>query len=357
MRHFGVIVVVTLAAVACSEPTGELPDRTVTEPTFRKAIPSRTSVAIDFQRRLRHHLEPVSPQYESLELHVAKINGTIDAVFDDLGQFSQLTPEVLEARRARWRKTYVGLAGHDEVLEISTEDGWEFVLAYDIGPAGFAPDASSPLTATVVLDENDTIDAFDITLDFDALRRIEPTSNIVGKLLVALQPSSGKTREIWYDLAGLGTAGGVVETSRTTYWAFGASSGGLEYVGQASGEEQTAYARWDGRGGRLDYYARVETSVVGPLDLLGSNCWGVSTQELFDGFAMFTTTSDVYVHVDGIEASCVHAPLDGHPMPDGEFDALPEQGDWDVLEMNGAPFCEDQPDDPECIYYCDVFAC
>jgi hypothetical protein len=243
------------------------------------------------------------------------------------------------------------------VLEISTEDGWEFTLTYDIGPSGFMPDASAPLTGTVTLDEDDTIDAFDITLDFDALRRIEPTSNVVGKLLVALQPSSGKTREIWYDLAGLGTAGGVVESSRTTFWGFAPGSGGLEYVGQAAGEEQTVYARWDGRGGRLDYYSRIDDSIYGPLDLIGSNCWAPSTQELFDGFAMFTTTSDHYVHVDGMEENCAHAPLDGHPMPDAEFDALPEQGDWDLLEMTGAPFCEDQPDDPDCIYYCDVFAC
>lgn len=357
--------VLTLVATACggSEPTGTLPDDTIPcrtgncgKPTFRSAVPSRTTVKIDFQRSAQKPgvaLEAVAPGYVALGEHVDEVNTTVDEIFEELELLVGGEPEIEEDTRHRWRIADPDLADTDVVLTLESANEVDFTLAYAIGPTGFDADsATNVLTGAVHLDEGQKAE-FALTIDFDAATTALPGLDLTGSLEISARPFAEAGREIWYDFVAFGELDQELETSLTTYWLFAEDDYALEYIDSIHDSDATLFARWNDDSGRLDYHVDWTDLKLGELDEIGTNCWGTGGSEQFYGWAVIDEASH-YVEVDGDETACVFGPLEGHPNPTEEFVSLPAQGEWDDLLASAAPFCEDAPEDPDCVDYCEL---
>jgi hypothetical protein len=341
---------------------------------FRRAVPGRQTVRIDFPRAagrsgagaggvaaLRPRrgellaLELVAPAYLELAAEVDEINGVIDELFGTVEALVAGPPEIEDVTIHRWRRADPDLPGHDEVLILETADQAAFALTYAVGPAGFEPVASDVVMTGEILVAGGVKSDLSLAIDFDAASRIVPELGLTGALEIRVQPFAGGEREVWYDFAGFGAIGGELEDSLTTYWVFGPGDGALEYLDSLYDSEATLFARWDALGGRLDHHVEWYHPDAGLLDEIGTSCWAAGGAETFYGWALIDQLLNAYVEVDGSEAACEFGPLDGHPDPGQDFVNLPGHGEWDDLEADSVPFCEDDPTDPDCLYFCDLF--
>ena len=341
--------------------------------TFRSAVPGRQAVRIDFprsgarsrpvegigalgpRRTTRPQLEAVAPAYQHLEAEVSEINGVVDAVFADLEALVSGAPEIEEDTVHRWRRPDPDLPGNEEVLTLESDDQVQFALTYAAGPAGFEPGSDDVVMAGDIVVAGGVKSDLWLTIDFDAATRIVPSLGLTGEIDIRVQPFAGGEREVWYDFIGFGEAGGEIEDSITTYWVFGEGDGALEYLDALHDSDATVFARWEPLGGRLDYHVQWFDPDAGVLDEIGTSCWAAAGAETFYGWALIDELLNAYVELDGQEEDCAFGPVEGHPDPGDEFVNLPGDGEWADLEAGSVPFCEDEPDDPDCIYFCDLF--
>ena len=340
---------------------------------FRNAVPGRSTVRIDFprsgarsrpvgpvqlpgpRRGLRPQLEAVAPAYQHLEAEVEEINGVVDGLFAELEALVAGAPEIEEDTVHRWRRPDPDLPGNEEVLTLETDDQVSFVLSYAAGPAGFEPGPDDVVMAGDIEMAGGVKSDVWLTVDFDAASRIVPSLGLTGEMDVRVQPFAGGEREVWYDFIEFGAVGGELEDSLTTYWVFGEGDGALEYLDALHDSDATVYARWQPLGGRLDYHVQWFDPGYGVMDEISTNCWAAAGAETFYGWALIDELLNAYVELDGQEGDCAFGPLDGHPDPGGEFVNLPAEGEWIELEADSVPFCEEDPEHPDCIYFCDLF--
>ena len=277
-------------------------------------------------------LDPVSDKLIAVDGEVDDINLVIDDIFADLDDAASTTPEIESDAEHQWRYELVDAPGLDEVVRITTEDGVTFHIEDYIGAAGFDPATVAPvLSGDVVVDEDSAGD-FALTIDLDAYAAA--TGEVMqGDIVIALMPLDGGLDEVWFDYNEVSVDGGEVETSRTTAWVWDEASVGLEYLADVDGNFVTVYARWDDLGGRYDHHVAYEDPAAGPLDEIATNCWTESGAETFDAWAVINSVGDYYGELDGDEASCDFGPVADHPTPGEDFDDLPADGEWTLLEL------------------------
>jgi hypothetical protein len=340
---------------------------------FRSAVPGKKTVRIDFPRTaarsrptgaaaqlgprglVRPQLEAVAPAYLHLADEVSEINDVVDAVFAELEALVAGAPEIEEDTIHRWRRPDPDVPGNEEVLTLESDDQVQFALTYAAGPAGFELTPDRVVMSGDIHMVGGVKSDLWLTIDFDAATRIVPALALTGEIDIRVQPFAGGVREVWYDFIGFGAIGGELEDSVTTYWVFGEGDGALEYLDAMYDSDATVFARWEPFGGRLDYHVQWFDATAGVLDEIGTGCWAVAGAETFYGWALIDQFLNAFVEMDGQEEDCVFGPLDGHPDPGGEFANLPARGEWADLAASSVPFCEDDPFDPDCIYFCDLF--
>jgi hypothetical protein len=161
-------------------------------------------------------------------------------------------------------------------------------------------------------------------------------------------PFDGGDHEIWYDFAQFADGDEPLEDSITTYWTFDDGSGALEYLADFDDAEVTVYVRWGDDGGRYDHHALYEDPDLGLVDDIATNCWAADGAELFDAWAVIDQALDYEGEIDGDEADCAFGPVADHPDPGADFDDLPEEGEWDDLELDAGGTDTCTPDVPDC---------
>lgn len=310
----------TRAQVAIAHPTGK--------PQARAAFAKRPGVG----RKGVVALEPVSAALIAVDDQVSEIDSVIDDVFADLESASGTTPEIETETEHLWRTSDAEQSGQDDLLRITTTDGVTFTVDYFVVPSGGAPAGDPIITGTVRSEENDTLN-FELELDIDAFAAVDPTFVGTGSIVIAAMPLAGGKSEHWFDYQDVSFDGGPVETSRTTAWAYSESSVALEFVAVIDDEETTVYARWDERGGRYDHHLAFVDPDVGPVDEVATNCWDPSGAESFDAWVIIDQALNYYGELDGVESACTFGPVADHPTPGEDFDELPEDGEWDDLEL------------------------
>ena len=154
-----------------------------------------------------------------------------------------------------------------------------------------------------------------------------------GEIVLVAKPLAGGKTERWFDFHAVSQGGGPVASTRTTAWEFGDQSGALEYYGEVDGEPTTAYARWDEDGGRYDHHLEYDDVDLGPVDEIMTNCWNTAGREEFGAWAVIDQLSNYYGELEGQESACGFGPVADHPDPGEEFDDLPAQGEWELLEL------------------------
>lgn len=376
------------------------------ESHFRRAVPSRETVRIQFagaaQRyihpgpsdraapgigRARQALAAQSPQLIATEQYVANINATVDELFESFESLASTTPEEQTDLVHVWRQVSEDDDTLDELLVVTAIDERSFSLELLLGETGIqVDDGVSIITGEVHLDDNEDKTDFRLVIDLDAASSVVPALAATGDIILSAQPLAGGIREVWYDFEAVGEVGGPTETSRTTYWIFASDDGALEYVAAQHDEIATVFVRWDQEGGRYDHHVQWNSELYGLVDEIATNCWDDSGAELFDGYALIDANLSYYGELDGDEVDCAFGPVDGHPNPTAEFDDLPAEGEWQDLELGAdpvedcdldldpfadacpplcaddpsavdcIPWCEDEPGSPTCIYYCDWFS-
>jgi hypothetical protein len=349
-----VIAIAACGTESSSTPPDKLPDcpsGNCGKESFRRAVPTRAEVRIDRptgNARIRREpgvkapvigrkravaLEAISPALLAVDDQVIEIDEMIDDVFGELEASSTTTPEIESDTEHRWRVDDPELVGHEDVLRITTTDESRFEVEYFIVPAGSDPDAATPVVhGEVRLADDDQVD-FELTVDLDAFALVDTSLDATGEIVIAAMPLANGESEHWFDYHAVSFDGGPVETSRTTAWAFDETSGALEFVADYDGDQVTIYARWDDRGGRYDHHVEFVDPDVGLVDEIATNCWDPTGGEDFDAWAVIDQSLDFYGELDGSEASCVFGPVADHPNPDGEFDNLPAEGEWEKLEL------------------------
>jgi hypothetical protein len=279
-------------------------------------------------------LEAISPALLAVDDQVVEIDLVIDEVFGELEASATTTPEVESDTEHVWRSADPELAGHDDVLRITSTDGVEFAIEYYIVPSGGEPGEVAPVVSGgVTLATEDEVLDFELEIDLDAYAAIDGAYPGTGAIVIASMPLAGGESEHWYDYHAVSFDGGPVENSRTTAWAFAEGSGALEFVADFDGAEATVYARWDDRGGRYDHHVAWIDPEVGLVDEIATNCWDPTGAEDFDAWAIIDESLNYYGEVDGDEAACAFGPVEDHPNPTDEFDNLPADGEWTELEL------------------------
>ncbi|MEM9069708.1 MAG: hypothetical protein AAGE52_14445 [Myxococcota bacterium] len=328
---------------------------------FRNAIPTRDLVRIDFGANTppAGALADFSPYYDETETYVDDINAIIDGIFSDLEFAAGAEPEVLGDEHI-WRATEDGL---DVVLDIEETAPGTFRLTYFEGPPGFSPelDGAQPIIdGEIDLDGDDFVDSFELFVNLDAWSDADPAVDATGDMFLAASPFGGGLLEVAFDLRDVSLEGETPENSQTTYWIFGEDDHALEYLAEVEDVLLTAFVRWDDLGGRWDSHALFDHPELGLTDYIVTNCWDEIAAELFDGEAWIQdSTLDFYGELDGDEANCHFAPVDGHPNPGDDFDDLPAEGEWDAIDFLGCDpadeLCEDvcDPAVEDCGDVCD----
>lgn len=276
-----------------------------------------------------------SQAYADLDAYVAGINGAFDDIFLDLEQLAGTEPDTQTDTLHEWRGPHDGLAGHDAALLVETQDELTFTLRYAIGPTGFDAQSATPVVSgQMILAQDGSLQDFELVIDLDAVTAVDAAANASGDIVLRAQPLAGGQRELWYDFRDVSIGGSAPTSSITTYWSFSEGSAALEYVAaqQETGISAVAYARWAAVGGRVDAHAAYTHASLGPVEEVGTSCWDGSANSAFDANAIIDE-SGLYGAVDGVEGDCAFGPLDDHPNPRGEFDALPAEGEWDDLEL------------------------
>lgn len=348
--------ILLLSIAACSEsptPAGELPGcRTGNcgKSSFRAAVPTRAELRIASptgKARMRRAtaatvppighsrhvaLEAVSPALLMVDEQVVEINTVIDSVFGDLEAAAGTTPEVESDTEHQWRTADSDVPGHDNVLRITSSDGVRFEVDYFFVPTGGAL-AGEPLVSGEVIARADDDLEFELEIDLDAAADANAAFDGQGQIVIAAKPLAGGEAELWYDYHAVSIEGSAVETSRTTSWSWAPDSGALEFLADIEGVEATIYARWDSDGGRYDHHLSWNDPDVGLVDEIATNCWSPSGAEDFDAWAVIDQDLNYYGELDGDEADCDFGPAADHPMPGADFDDLPEDGEWELLEL------------------------
>lgn len=354
---FKTSTIVFAALAACGSPSTNsdlpCPSGNCGKEPFRRAVPTRAEVKIAQPTggkarihratssevpRLGHTrpvgLEAVSPALVAVDDQIIEIDEVVDEVFTELENAATTTPEVETDGEHQWRVADPELAGKDDVLVITTEDGVAFDVEYYIVPTGADPgDADAPVVHGEVRLADDDVADFDLTVDLDAYADVDSSFSGQGDIVIAAMPFDGGLSEHWYDYHEVAFDDDAPETSRTTYWAFGEDSGALEFVADHEGELATIYARWDDNGGRYDHHVEFVDPDVGLVDEIATNCWSASGAEEFDAWALIDQQHNFYGELDGDEDACEFGPAEDHPNPTEEFDNLPAEGEWDALEL------------------------
>ena len=346
--------------VACSSspsnPDGNVPpcpSGNCGQESFRRAVPTRGDVRVQHPTggRARSakvgserppiknpgqlHLDALSPALVAVDDEITEIDLFVDEVFTELEASSSTPPEVESDTEHVWRAPNADLAGHEDVLRVTTADGATFQIDYAIVPAGGDPETVTPVVSGEVrlADDDDVLD-FDLDVDLGAYTELDPSFQATGIIrIAAMPPANGGLSEHWFDFEGVSFDGGPVETSLTTAWAYGDGDGALEYVADIDGAQTTVYARWDARGGRYDHHSEYVDPDFGLIDEIVTNCWDVSGGETFDAFAVIDQNLDYYGELDGAESSCAFGPVEDHPDPGADFENLPADGEWEKLEL------------------------
>lgn len=367
---------------------------------FRRVVPSRQTVKIDFSLggdpntppevgateasvgRTRLALEAVSPVFVDTRDYIDGINELVDEIFAGFEELAATTPEEQSDSVHRWRQESKDDPSLDELLVVTSIDGTSYTVELLVGPKGVSTeDASVLISGEVTLDENGEKTDFELVLDLDAVANVLDDFGATGKILLSAKPFDGGIREVWYDYQNVAFDGQEPETSRTTYWIFGQNDGALEFLSDVRDESATIFVRWNDTGGRYDLHVAWTDDEVGPVNELRTNCWGPAGNEVFTGFAIIDQELAYYGKIDGAESGCAFGPVDGHPTPKDDFGDLPGKGEWDGLEFAAdtiheecdpaqekcpytlcveqpsdpdcLDFCEDEPEDPECVPWCE----
>lgn len=353
------------------QPT-ELPCRAAScgDASFRHAIPSRGLIRIDLGSGStsmpivagevagsRQPLLEFSPYLQATLDHIDDINEMVDAVFEDLEYAAGGEPDEQTDVEHLWRDVDED-SGVDVVLDLESADGVQFALAYYEGPTGFEPlPEDAIVSGTITLGADETIDAFDLEIDLDALSAADPTVDATGAVILAAH-SLGETLEVLYDFDNVSIGGEPAESSETTYWVFGEESYGLEFVGiDETAATASVYVRWDEEGGRWDSHDAYDDADLGAVDEFATNCWGADGIAVFDGIAVIDGEGNFYGELEGLEEDCDFSPLADHPAPGPEFDGLPQEGTWDEIDFLASEECDptveeclcDPEMDPECV--------
>jgi len=310
------------------DPLPPCPTGNCGKASFRKAIPTRQQMLVPFAgasaRIGTAAVGEVSAAYGATADHVAEINDTLDGLFEDLEQLAGTTPEIEEDDLHQWRITEADL---DIVLVLTTSDEVQFQLAYYVGEPGFDPAPGDEVAASTITVDDEGLNDLTFDIDFDELTDRVPEVDAQGLLQVRFQPF-GDEHEIWYDRTGFAVGDDEAEDSITTYWDFGDGDGALEYIAAfASGDEATAYVRWDDAGGRYDHHALLD----GAIDHVMTSCWSSGGIEEFDAWMELDGDQVIDGEIEGVEDDCDFGPVADHPAPGSDFDDLPQEGEWDDI--------------------------
>lgn len=324
--------------------------------SFRRAVPTRSEVrvghptgssssnaraartartgTIELGKARTAALEAISPALLAVDQEITEIDAVVDEIFAELEASASTTPEVETDTEHRWRVADPELSGYDDVLRITSADGVRFAVDYYVVPAGAEPDATDVpvVSGEVRLADADALD-FELEVDLDAFATVDPTYPGRGAIVVAAMPLAGGLSEHWFDFHAVSFDGGTAQTSRTTAWAFAEDSAAIELVADFGGAQATVYARWDAGGGRYDHHVEYVDPDVGLVDEIATNCWSATGREDFDAWAVIDQALAYYGELEGDEAACPFGPVADHPNPSAEFDNLPEDGEWALLEL------------------------
>lgn len=360
---FILVPALALSLVACSSssegtgPGNPLPDcKTAScgkEP-FRRAVPTRSEVRIghptgssraraariagagkvELGKARVAALDAISPALLAIDQEITDIDTVVDEIFAELEASATTTPEIEADTEHQWRVADPELPGHDDVLRITTTDGVRYAVDYFIVSTGADPDATDVpvVSGEVRLGDDDVLD-FELEVDLDAFAAVDPSYPGRGAIVVAAMPLAGGLSEHWFDFHAVSFGGSDTRTSRTTAWAFAEDSAAIELVADFGGAQATVYARWDAGGGRYDHHVEYVDPDVGLVDEIATNCWSASGREDFDAWAVIDQALNYYGELDGDEAACQFGPVEDHPNPTAEFDNLPEDGEWQLLEL------------------------
>jgi hypothetical protein len=317
-----------------SDPLPACPSGNCGKEEYRSAVPRRDGVRIPSPRsstaRLRVPLDAQSDALITVDDHVQEIDELIDAVFTDIESTAGTTPVIESDTEHQWRRPDPDVAGQEEVLWITSTDGQTFEIEYLLGADGFDVETATPIVhGSMVVDEDDG--DFELVVDLDALADASGET-MSGEIVIAEMPFSGGDREVWYDFHAVDFGDGDVEDSRTTYWEIDESSHALEFVADFEDEVMTVFARWDAEGGRYDHHAAYVDAELGQVDTIATNCWSDGGAEVFDAWAIIDEDT-YYGEIDGSEDACEFGPVEDHPNPGEEFDDLPADGEWDLLDL------------------------
>lgn len=371
------------------DPTIPCPSGNCGDIKFRSAVPSRDSVRIQMGREARRFvsntptphapgvgstqqaLASVSPALLESEEYVADINFSIESLFQNFEELASTEPDVVEENLHIWRGTSDDDPSLDELLVVTAIDAQNYAVELRIGPSDFAAsDGTTVVYGNVELDGDDVKTDFELFVDLDAATDVIDGLDATGEIRISAQPLESGVREVWYDFDEVGGIGEDLETSRTTYWIFDATQGALEYLYDVHDESATVYVRWGENGGRYDHHVEWQDEQYGLVDEIFTNCWDSSGGEVFDAAAIIDENLSYYGELDGEELDCEFGPVEDHPSPGTDFENLPGEGEWDDIDFGGdivdpcegdpnldqcgeAPFCDEAPEDPECIPWCD----
>jgi hypothetical protein len=333
-----------LVAAACGGGGGggddplPCPSGNCGQESFRRAVPTSAALRIaEPTGRMQKRggvasLDAVSGALTEVATEVDEINAVIDDIFSDLDDAVSEPPELETDTEHQWRYELVDFPGLDEVVRVTTTDGVTFTIEDYVGASGFEPATVAPVLHGDVVVDGDVAEELALTVDLDAYA--EATGELAqGEIVIAVMPLADGEDEVWFDFHEVSLDGGPIETSRTTAWSWDETSVGFEYVADVDGAVATVYARWDADGGRYDHHLAWDDPKAGPLEEIATNCWTVSGAEVFDAWAVFDTTGAFYGELDGEESSCEFGPVADHPDPSTDFDDLPDDGEWELLEL------------------------
>jgi len=289
--------------------------------SFRRAVPTRADVLIRFPATAGAKvstLDAVAGTYLWTGDLVGQLNDEVDDVFLTLEDAVSGAPEIADGDVHQWR---VPQGSRDAVLRLDRTGDDQFLLTYDVVPTGEQPSPDAILAGEVAAD------AFETTIDLDALTDVEPGASASGQIVLRTQPFANGLAEHWYDFHQVSLDGEPAEDSRLTYWEFTADSAALELVGDFGDRNGAVYVRWDDSGGRYDHHLDV---IDGTEELL-TNCWVGGGAEVFLGAAWTDELGDWTAELDGSEDDCVFGPVADLPVDADEFDDLPAPGEWSQL--------------------------
>ncbi|MEM7605148.1 MAG: hypothetical protein AAF411_07295 [Myxococcota bacterium] len=323
-------------------PGRDLPCRAAScgDDAVRSAVPTRDLLRIDFEAvasKDAQGLESPSDFYLETLAHVQELNEIIDLTFDEL-EFAAGAEPVIEGQDHLWRT----LAGETEiVLDIDTEDGRTYDIAFFEGPPGF--EATAPIVEGSMVVDGDQLVELALVLDVGELAAAEGVRG-AGQILMAARPFAGGEVEVIFDTRGLLIEDEEIADSETTYWTFDESNQALAFFEDVEDEAYSVYVRWADDGGRWDSHSAVDDE-VGILDEIVTVCWDASAAETFAGEAVLNEDMEFDAELAGDEDDCLFGPIADDPRGGVGFENLPGEGEWQALDEIGCdPEIQSCPD-------------